>query len=247
MVIRDRDIRTDSTSYVTEHVDRLPFNTPEKSDRYRTERYQGAVGLNWYTCDPTIQFLMRYHLTSRRADVARAAPQRTSASSWAVRSRSARTRPTRTRRDSSATTGGDTRSATSTSRRARRQTKRDIFERGLGRAEMRQEAQRAGVRLGPATSGAELHAQPGRGRDDVRARRGRRHGRLPRVSLRTAGRRATLVMTKLASGEWAGKTAQLLTERTGGSDLGPDRDDGDAARRCVAPERVQVVRVELRR
>ena len=28
-----------------------------------------------------------------------------------------------------------------------------------------------------------------------------------------------LVMTKLASGEWAGKTAQLLTERTGGSDL----------------------------
>src|SRR5262245_48419045 len=62
MTIQDRDIR--SERYVTEHVDRLPFNTAEKTDRYRTERYQGAIGLNWYTCDPTIQFLMKYYLTS---------------------------------------------------------------------------------------------------------------------------------------------------------------------------------------
>ena len=61
MTIQDRDLR--SGRYTTEHVDRLPFNTPEKTDRYRTERYQGATGLNWYTCDPTIQFLMRYYLT----------------------------------------------------------------------------------------------------------------------------------------------------------------------------------------
>jgi acyl-CoA dehydrogenase len=64
MVIRDREMRTDSERYITEHVDRLAYNTPEKSDRYRTERYQGAVGLNWYTSDPTIQFLMRYYLTA---------------------------------------------------------------------------------------------------------------------------------------------------------------------------------------
>jgi alkylation response protein AidB-like acyl-CoA dehydrogenase len=49
-------------SYLIEAVDRLPFTGPEKSRRYATERYRGAVGLNWYTCDPTLQLLMRRHL-----------------------------------------------------------------------------------------------------------------------------------------------------------------------------------------
>ncbi|MGH9115657.1 MAG: acyl-CoA dehydrogenase family protein [Acidimicrobiales bacterium] len=30
--------------------------------RYDTRRYRGAAGLNWYSCDPTLQFLMRAHL-----------------------------------------------------------------------------------------------------------------------------------------------------------------------------------------
>jgi acyl-CoA dehydrogenase len=50
------------TSYLSEPVDALPFNTPEKSRRYATERYLGAAGLNWYRCDPTLQALMRRHL-----------------------------------------------------------------------------------------------------------------------------------------------------------------------------------------
>jgi acyl-CoA dehydrogenase len=49
-------------SYLTEPVDRLPFSTPAKQRRYATERYQGAAGLNWYACDPTLQFLMRQYL-----------------------------------------------------------------------------------------------------------------------------------------------------------------------------------------
>ncbi|MEW2353724.1 acyl-CoA dehydrogenase family protein [Spirillospora sp. NPDC029432] len=49
-------------SYLIEPVDRLPFGGPEKARRYATERYQGAVGLNWYTSDPTLRFLMRRHL-----------------------------------------------------------------------------------------------------------------------------------------------------------------------------------------
>lgn len=49
-------------TYLTEPFDRLPFATADKSRRYATERYQGAVGLNWYSCDPTLQFLMRQHL-----------------------------------------------------------------------------------------------------------------------------------------------------------------------------------------
>ena len=50
------------TSYLSEPVDSLPFNTPDKSRRYATERYHGAVGLNWYRCDPTLQAAMRRHL-----------------------------------------------------------------------------------------------------------------------------------------------------------------------------------------
>ncbi|KAB2350932.1 acyl-CoA dehydrogenase family protein [Actinomadura rudentiformis] len=49
-------------SYLIEPVDRLPFGGAEKARRYATERYQGAVGLNWYTCDPSLRFLMRRHL-----------------------------------------------------------------------------------------------------------------------------------------------------------------------------------------
>lgn len=48
--------------YPSEAVDSLPFGTPEKARRYATERYLGAVGMNWYRCDPTLQALMRRHL-----------------------------------------------------------------------------------------------------------------------------------------------------------------------------------------
>ncbi|EUA50336.1 acyl-CoA dehydrogenase, C-terminal domain protein [Mycobacterium xenopi 3993] len=50
------------SDYDVEAVDRLPFSTAEKAERYRTENYQGAVGLNWYRSDPTLQFMMAYYL-----------------------------------------------------------------------------------------------------------------------------------------------------------------------------------------
>jgi len=50
------------SDYDSEAVDRLPFATPEKSQRYQTENYRGAVGLNWYRTDPTLQFTMAYYL-----------------------------------------------------------------------------------------------------------------------------------------------------------------------------------------
>src|SRR5262249_4500285 len=46
-----------------EPVDHLPFGSLEKSRRYDSDRYTGAVGLNWYRSDPTLQFLMRVHLS----------------------------------------------------------------------------------------------------------------------------------------------------------------------------------------
>src|ERR1700735_1561753 len=52
----------DGAQYGTEAVDRLPFSTPEKSQRYQTGNYTGAVGLNWYRTDPSLQFTMAYYL-----------------------------------------------------------------------------------------------------------------------------------------------------------------------------------------
>ncbi|MEV0660292.1 acyl-CoA dehydrogenase family protein [Actinomadura luteofluorescens] len=49
-------------SYLIESFDRLPFGDAEKARRYATERYRGAAGRNWYDCDPTLRFLMRRHL-----------------------------------------------------------------------------------------------------------------------------------------------------------------------------------------
>lgn len=54
--------RPATTSYVREHVDALPFASEEKADRYATERYQGATGLNWYEADPSLQFIARFYL-----------------------------------------------------------------------------------------------------------------------------------------------------------------------------------------
>lgn len=50
------------SAYIVEQVDRLPHGKPEKSRRYATDRYQGAAGLNWYDSDPTLRFILRNHL-----------------------------------------------------------------------------------------------------------------------------------------------------------------------------------------
>jgi hypothetical protein len=52
--------------YGAERVDSLPYGSEEKSERYATERYLGATGLNWYSCDPTLQRAMRYYLTEEQ-------------------------------------------------------------------------------------------------------------------------------------------------------------------------------------
>ncbi|MCK4176064.1 acyl-CoA dehydrogenase family protein [Aciditerrimonas ferrireducens] len=39
-----------------------PFSTEARRRRYDSQRYRGAVGRNWYDCDPTLQFLMAQYL-----------------------------------------------------------------------------------------------------------------------------------------------------------------------------------------
>jgi alkylation response protein AidB-like acyl-CoA dehydrogenase len=47
------------------------FHTDTKSRRYDTGRYTGATGLNWWTADPTLQFLAGFYLDEREQAVAR--------------------------------------------------------------------------------------------------------------------------------------------------------------------------------
>ncbi|HET6907782.1 MAG TPA: acyl-CoA dehydrogenase family protein [Mycobacteriales bacterium] len=43
----------------------------DMADRYDTDAYPGAVGLNWYTCDPTLEFVLGQHMRSQDLDWAR--------------------------------------------------------------------------------------------------------------------------------------------------------------------------------
>ncbi len=40
----------------------------DKARRYDTSRYMGATGLNWYTADPTLQFLLRYYMDAAQLE-----------------------------------------------------------------------------------------------------------------------------------------------------------------------------------
>jgi alkylation response protein AidB-like acyl-CoA dehydrogenase len=52
-------------SHPLEPADRLPFGSAAKARRYDTDRYLGAVGLNWYSCDPSLQFVMKTRMSER--------------------------------------------------------------------------------------------------------------------------------------------------------------------------------------
>src|SRR4051812_2073950 len=43
-------------------VQQRSFASEAKARRYAAERYEGAAGRNWYTADPSLQWLMRRHL-----------------------------------------------------------------------------------------------------------------------------------------------------------------------------------------
>jgi alkylation response protein AidB-like acyl-CoA dehydrogenase len=97
-------------------------------------------------------------------------------------------------------------------------TRRDVLAASFSRADRRAEAQEAGVRLNaPSAAWSYLLDQAeigmacalGTGSDMVQAL----VARYAPADIRER------VLGKFASGEWAGETAQLLTERTGGSDL----------------------------
>jgi alkylation response protein AidB-like acyl-CoA dehydrogenase len=203
--------------YLREPVDVLPFATEDKARRYATERYQGAVGRNWYTCDPSLQLLMRRYLGAE--GLAWATPWLEELGGLmggriAARAEETDRNPPRLEkydrwgRDISTVVMPPTFEA----------SRRDLIEHNVTSPAFREEARRAGVDPAPlAAAWAYLLDQAeigmmcalGTGGDMV---------------LRLAEEFApddvkTRVRQLFAAGEYAGEAAQMLTERTGGSDL----------------------------
>jgi len=221
-----------SKSYAAERVDSLPFGSAEKSERYETERFLGATGLNWYICDPTLQRAMRYYMTdeqfawaephlsrlgelmggpvSERADLTDKNPPRL-------------VKYDRWGHDISEVIIPESAQA----------TKRDLIERGFSGPAFRDAAVAAGIPQVPLTlaSGYMLNqAEIG-----MSCAMGADAGMVASQAAQFAPRDIRdLVLSKLESGEWIGKTGQFFTERTGGSDLGAlettATPDGDAWR-----------------
>lgn len=203
------------STYDAEAVATLPFSTSDKQDRYRTANYPGAAGLNWYTSDPSLRFLMAYYL--QPDELAAVEPHLVSIGAqmagpvnrWAEETD--RNPPRLERYDR---WGHDV--STVVMPPSFLEAKRAVLE---SQQTLRTAARAAGMSsriplfaanylLDQADIGMGCALGTGGGMvqslvaafapDDVRDH----------------------VLAKFESGEWAGETAQLLTERTGGSDLG---------------------------
>jgi acyl-CoA dehydrogenase len=203
------------SEYDLEAVDRLPFSTEEKAQRYRTDDYRGAVGLNWYRTDPTLQFTMAYYLRPDELAVVQPHLERIGelmggpVARWAEETDQ---NPPRLQRYDR--WGHDISQVVMPS--SFTQSKRAVLD--------AQQALRTDARAAKVSSGLALFASNyllnqadigmgcalGTGGGMVQAL----------VSAYAPADVREHVLAKFASGEWAGETAQLLTERTGGSDLG---------------------------
>jgi hypothetical protein len=203
------------TDYGTEPVDRLPFSTPEKSARYRTENYRGAVGLNWYLSDPTLQQTMAYYL--QPDELAVAEPHL---------------------RDIGALMGGPVaRWAEQTDRNPARLERYDRWGHDVSEVvqppsfteskgtvlsaqmALKDDTRRAGFNASlPLFAANYLLDQADIGMGCALGTGGGMVKSL--VAAYAPADVREHVLAKFATGEWEGETAQLLTERAGGSDLG---------------------------
>ncbi|BBZ72524.1 acyl-CoA dehydrogenase family protein [Mycobacterium paraseoulense] len=203
------------SDYAAEAVDRLPFSSEEKSRRYRTENYRGAVGLNWYLTDPTLRFTMAYYLQPEELAVVE--PHLV--------------------RMGELMGGPVARWAEETDHNPPRLERYDRWGHDISRVVMpasfteskravldAQQALRDDARAAKVSSGLGLFASNyllNQADIGMGCALGTGGGMVS--SLVAAYAPADVrehVAAKFASGEWAGETAQLLTERTGGSDLG---------------------------
>jgi alkylation response protein AidB-like acyl-CoA dehydrogenase len=221
-----------ATPYDSEPVDRLPFGSAEKAARYATERYVGATGLNWWRCDPTLQFIVRRQLTADEQAWAEPHMDRLGALMGGPISERAditdKHPPTLERYDR---WGHDVSQVVLPP--SFLETRRDVLTQGFESSEIRKDANAHGVRLNVLSAAQSymlnqaeigMTCALGTGGDMV----------VNLVRSFAPDDIREKVMAKFASGEWAGQTIQSLTERTGGSDLAElettATPDGDAWR-----------------
>jgi acyl-CoA dehydrogenase len=201
--------------YDVEAVDRLPFTTPEKSQRYRTENYRGAVGLNWYETDPSLQLTMAYYL--QPDELAIAEPHLSSigelmggpVARWAEQTD--RDPPRLERYDRWGHDISQVVQPTSFT-----ESKRAVM---AAQKALKDDARRAGVNPSlPLYAANYLLDQADIGMGCALGTGGGMVKSL--VAAYAPADVRDHVLAKFETGEWEGETAQLLTERTGGSDLG---------------------------
>src|SRR6201993_3354159 len=203
------------SDYDVDAVDRLPFSTEEKAQRYRTENYRGAVGLNWYLTDPTLQFTMAYYLQPDELTLAQ-----------------------RHLTQMGELMGGPVaRGADETDRNPPRLERYDRWGHEISHVVMpasftqskravldAQQALRAEARAAKVNSSLAMFASNyllNQADIGMGCALGTGGGMVQSLVAAYAPPDVREhVLAKFASGEWAGETAQLLTERTGGSDLG---------------------------
>ncbi|WP_422745524.1 acyl-CoA dehydrogenase family protein [Mycobacterium sp. WMMD1722] len=191
------------------------FSTPDKTDRYRTESFAGAVGLNWYSTDPTLQTTLAYYLPAEQVAVAE--PHLVAmgdlmggpVARWAEETD--RHPPTLQRYDRWGHDVGRVVLPDSFIRSKRavldaQRTLRDEVRAAGGRSSIPMFV--ANYLLDQADIG--MGCALGTGGGMVQAL----------VAAYAPADVRDHVLDKFASGEWDGETAQMLTERTGGSDLG---------------------------
>jgi acyl-CoA dehydrogenase len=203
------------SDYDVEAVDRLPFSTPDKSQRYRTENYRGAVGLNWYQTDPSLQLTMAYYL--QPDELAIAGPHLSSigelmggpVARWAEQTD--RNPPRLERYDRWGHDISQVVQPTSFT-----ESKRAVLD---AQKALKDDARRAGVNPSlPLYAANYLLNQADIGMGCALGTGGGMVKSL--VAAYAPADVRDHVLAKFETGEWEGETAQLLTERTGGSDLG---------------------------
>jgi acyl-CoA dehydrogenase len=203
------------TDYDLEAVDRLAFTTPEKSQRYRTENYRGAVGLNWYHTDPSLQLMMAYYLQPDELAVAEPHLRRIGelmggpVARWAEQTD--RNPPRLERYDR---WGHDISQVVQPTSFI--ESKRAVLD---AQKALKDDARRAGVDPSlPLFAANYLLNQADIGMGCALGTGGGMVKSL--VAAYAPADVREHVLAKFETGEWEGETAQLLTERAGGSDLG---------------------------
>src|ERR1700751_2974815 len=203
------------SEYDVEAVDKLPFSTEEKSQRYQTDNYRGAVGLNWYLTDPTLRFTMAYYLPPDELALA----ERHLTHIGALMGGQVARWPEQTDRNPPRLErydrwGHDISQVVQPTSFTESKTAVLAAQKAL-----KDDARRAGVNPTlPLYAANYLLDQADIGMGCALGTGGGMVKSL--VAAYAPADVRDHVLAKFASGEWEGETAQLLTERAGGSDLG---------------------------